>query len=157
MKRCTLWISLSVLLLASPAVAADFCTGEPAVSETASVAEPVSLRGEEPVEGPESPPELGMPEPVAQTCTAELDCEDGNVISCTGNSSCTVDHFNGTVTCDGDSTQCPNWCKATKQLDCGSCPDYFCSCTSLKGDCQVESGGVTCDGQFNPCSCPFGC
>lgn len=145
MRRFFPFLLLPLLLLAAPAVAADVCGGEPAVT--------VLL----PVDPPVDSPELGIPQPVPQTCTAELDCEDGNVISCTGNSTCIVNQFNGTVACDGDETQCPNFCRATLQHDCGSCGTYFCFCTSLKGDCQVGGGGVTCDGFFRFCRCPFGC
>lgn len=137
------------------AAAESEAASEEIASVEPTVAEPSSSRAS--LDEPVSSPLVGVANSSEQTCTAELDCEDGNVISCTGTNQCAVNHFFGYVECDGQRTTCPNFCEAKKLLDCGSCGDYLCSCTSLSGDCQVSSGGVTCDGQFTPCSCPLGC
>lgn len=164
MKRCTLILTLLLLVgLAFGASAAEE-TAEAAVAEERISAAPTgeaeateAAAEESSVTEPALLLDVGVPASSEQTCTAELDCEDGNVLSCTGSYSCKVNHFYGYVECDGQRTTCPNFCEARKRLLCGSCGEYFCSCTSLSGDCQVSSGGVTCDGNFNPCLCPFGC
>lgn len=82
--------------------------------------------------------------PTEQThCSANLDCGD-QVISCTGHSSCSANPFQGTVTCDGQVTTCPNRCEVWVQC----CWDCYVHCTSNSGDCVVGSDYVQCNGGF---------
>lgn len=63
-------------------------------------------------------------EPLLLTgCTAEKTCFGGNVVSCTGSTSCSVDC--GSVTCDGTQVEC------TCSAGCGS--TAYCACRSCGG------------------------
>lgn len=56
-------------------------------------------------------------------CSAEKTCFGGNVVSCTGNTSCTVDC--GSVTCDSTQVEC------TCSAGCGS--TAYCACRTCGG------------------------
>jgi hypothetical protein len=101
-------------------------------------------------------PEVGTPGPQWKTCTASLDCGDGNTVACTGDASCHTT-FSG-VECNGVQHQCPNYCSVGMTCQCCN-GSYFLSCGSLRGDCGSSYGGpgIQCDGQSFTCSdsCPF--
>jgi hypothetical protein len=100
------------------------------------------------------PPEVGTPAPQWKTCSASVDCGDGNTAACTGNSSCQVTIAG--VKCDGTETRCPNFCSIAESCDCCSGP-YTSVCWSRKGDCQYTSGGIACNGNTFSCAsaCPL--
>lgn len=104
-------------------------------------------------EAPAAPaPEIGTPAPTPRTCTATVDCGDGNTVSCTGNSICQV--TSPGVKCDGVETRCPNYC--TIGMSCECCTGTrTASCFSRKGDCQRVDNVIYCDGVPHPCICPF--
>lgn len=118
-----------------------------------------STAGSAPAESPETssetsplPEELFLPDPeLLAPCSATLDCEDGNVISCTGNSSCTANQWSGYVECDGQRTTCPNFCELTLWCTC-ECRTTFTKCTSLSGNCQQTGSSITCDGNTITCT-----
>jgi hypothetical protein len=97
------------------------------------------------------PAEIGTPEPEQQSCSAELDCGDGNVISCTGSSGCVVNEPEGYVECEGDRTTCPNRCEV--YVGCCNEPNPCgVHCYSNAGNCQTGAYSVTCDGGTVECS-----
>jgi hypothetical protein len=91
---------------------------------------------------------LGLPAPTYMSCSISRDCGDGNTVACTGNYSC-ANSTKG-VTCDSTEYACPNYC--TMGWTCTDCPDYFFSCSSLRGDCGVTGEG--CNGAPQRCFCP---
>src|ERR1700730_3831354 len=104
-------------------------------------------QGQPPISG------IAMPAPAEplpwepRTCSATFDCQDGNIITCSGNSSCTVNSFMGGVTCDGVEPPCPNRCQATRGCRCGTI-----SCWSPSGHCQSGSNFINCDGDVLTCA-----
>jgi hypothetical protein len=109
----------------------------------------------DPVEVPqELPPALGIPEPQMKACTVTQDCQDGNSVTCNGNSSCQSTIAG--VKCDGVETRCPNYCSIGMSCQCCNGP-YTTVCWSRSGDCQYTGGGIACNGHTITCeqSCPF--
>lgn len=89
---------------------------------------------------------LLLPEPVFLSgCTANFSCGDGNTVSCTGNTSCSV--TGAGVKCDGVYTNCPNRCTAYEPCYCGG----VLQCSSNVGACSHGNDTVTCDGQTLYC------
>ena len=68
------------------------------------------------------------PEPIPMTCSAQLQCPSGGTVSCTGQSSCTVQ--SQWVTCDGHNWICPGAC-----IPPGGCqdPEGYCECKAAGG------------------------
>lgn len=82
-------------------------------------------------------------------CSAQKDCGDGNVVSCTGNVSCTTTIAG--VKCDGQETRCPNFCTERIQCECG-----VFVCWSTSGNCTTFPTS-SCDGHELTCDlCPPG-
>lgn len=79
------------------------------------------------------------------SCTAELDCGDGNVVSCEGTSTCRTTIAG--VECDGNEVRCPNFCSVGVQCECG-----LRICWSTSGDCTQFP--PTCNGFELKCFCP---
>jgi hypothetical protein len=86
--------------------------------------------------------------PTPKSCSVSYTCQDGNVISCTGSYSCTVNTMTGEVSCDGYKTICPNRCWLTLWCRCGNV-----SCISTRGDCQHNGSSITCNGYTSQCEC----
>jgi hypothetical protein len=69
----------------------------------------------------------GTPAPSPLTgCQANLTCHNGCVISCTGNTTCTVG--NQQVTCDGNTTYCP-YPTCNPPMGCIE-PCSYCACVA---------------------------
>lgn len=137
-----------VMLIASPALAATETVATspaaveaPAISTAASCPTTLSnsdLSGEL--------DQLLTPKPQPTTCTAQLTCWGGDVISCTGQSTCSVDC--GSVLCDST-----NWVECTCDAP-AFCPaewkTAYCNCRSCGGThqqcfrCWCVNGGVNC-------------
>lgn len=98
----------------------------------------------EPLEDSQAlPPAVGVPEPQLKTCTVTKDCDGSGSVTCTGSMSC-QSTFAG-VKCDNVETKCPNFC--TISLICQCCDGTkTLSCSSLRGDCQRTSNGISCNG-----------
>lgn len=107
-----------------------------------------------PMEQPELPPAIGIPEPQMRACSVNQDCQDGTSVSCVGNSSCQTTIAG--VKCDGTETRCPNYCSIAMGCQCCNGP-YTTVCWSRKGDCQYTGNGIACNGHEITCdtSCPF--
>lgn len=93
---------------------------------------------------PENLDLLFTPEPDEQTsCSAEVTCWGGDVISCTGQTICTVDC--GSVLCDHVSHECT--CNVSF---CSGWETAYCNCRSCGGthqhcfQCWCLNGGVNC-------------
>jgi hypothetical protein len=99
-------------------------------------------------------PEVGVPEPQLKSCNVSVDCGDGNIVACTGNSSCQTTIAG--VKCDGNEVQCPNFCSIGMSCDCCNGP-YNTACWSRRGDCQYTGGGISCNGVELTCqsTCPL--
>jgi hypothetical protein len=113
-----------------------------------------SLAGTEaPAAGTDAPaPAIGTPAPKSLTCTATVDCGDGNTVTCTGNSICQV--TNPGVKCDGVETRCPNYCVIG--MSCQCCDGTRTqSCFSRSGNCQRTDEGIACNGIQRRCICPL--
>ena len=137
MTQITIRSALSTLLLLSLAAGVTFALDlQPVASTVETSAAAVA----------ETPDLLGIPEAVlASGCTAEHDCGDGNVVSCTGTSTCSQT-IPG-VECDGVQTQCPNHCTVAIQCSFG-----LKACWSTSGNC-VQSP-PSCNGR--PLQCGHG-
>ena len=134
--------ALLLVALAGPAVA----------DSSASGPSPADLAFLQSLAGTEAPaPAIGTPAPKSLTCTATVDCGDGNTVTCTGQSICQV--TSPGVKCDGVETRCPNYC--TIGMTCNCCDGtrtQFCS--SRSGDCQRTEDGIACNGIQRRCICP---
>jgi hypothetical protein len=117
-----------------------------AADETAFIAS-LQAENETPQEAPETLPDKVFLGP----CSASVNCGDGNVISCTGNSTCKAYSYLGKVTCDGQSTTCPNLCQLFLYCPCGTS-----SCHSTSGNCASGPGWISCNGFKVTCNKP-GC
>jgi len=119
-KRCVLWLVL-LTVLASPALAKGEIPPSPeALFQAFEAATTI-------------PGSLGIPEPLAMTCSANQTCPNQCVVACTGSSTCTVQSTS--VTCDGSTTNCPypscnvppgclepcDWCACIASLPAGGC------------------------------------
>lgn len=61
---------------------------------------------------------IGTPQPLFMTCTVQVECNDGTVKFCSGNSSCSTSGINHRcVTCDGIQQGC---CPVTCCEDCAA-------------------------------------
>lgn len=80
------------------------------------------------------------------SCTAQLDCGDGNTVSCSGSTSCQTTIAG--VKCDGQEVRCPNFCSVGVQCPCG-----LTICWSTSGNCTQFP--PTCNGRELRCRCPF--
>lgn len=140
MLRRRLFPALVILLtlLAVTAGAASAIDRSPEVAENP-----------EPGEAP--PKTLNLPDlanvaAAGGSCTAELDCGDGNVVSCEGSNTCRTTIAG--VECDGEEVRCPNFCSVGVQCECG-----LQICWSTSGDCTQFP--PSCDGFELKCRCPF--
>lgn len=115
-KLGTPFLLLAVLLLLPVLAAAD----EPATEGSDLLVELAC----DPTQSQAGEVEVEPTDPVFMTgCTAEKTCFGGNVVSCTGTTSCSVGC--GSVTCDGQQTEC------TCTAGCGT-PAY-CACRTCGG------------------------
>lgn len=101
-----------------------------------------------------APPDVGTPNPQWKTCSASIDCGDGNTAACTGNSNCHTTIAG--VMCDGTEVKCPNFCSISQSCDCCNGP-YIGTCWSRHGDCQYTDDGIECNGHEFTCGqlCPL--
>lgn len=83
---------------------------------------------------------------VGSSCSVSLNCGDGNVVSCTGTTSCS--RTIAGVICDGNEVRCPNFCSLS--LNCGPCG--IATCWSTAGNCTRNPDA--CDGRLLRCRCP---
>jgi hypothetical protein len=99
-------------------------------------------------------PDVGVPDPQWKTCTASVDCGDGNSVNCTGNANCHTTIAG--VMCDSTEVRCPNFCQISQSCDCCNGP-YVGTCWSRRGDCQYTEDGIECNGHNFTCEqmCPL--
>lgn len=106
---------------------------------------------------------LAVAAPASAACTATTTCQDGQVVSCSGTTSCTSKC--GLVNCDGKKTKCnvpccsatttcefgpsPISCDTHQNFDCSSEPGVFVHCNDIT---------IFCESEPDPCPtcCPFG-
>lgn len=139
MPRVILSTSL-VLLMAVPVAAAEQQADGPAGEIESPL---ISQEGELPGWTP-------IPSPVEMTgCTASLNCQDGNVVQCSGSIQCYVNAYSWSVKCDGVETPCPNRCQANRGCKCGTI-----TCWSPSGNCSSGCcpGFIDCDGSVLTCT-----
>jgi|GEM_PF-2458029 len=135
-------VFLSVCLICTFALTWSLAAATDAPASKANDSEPAEARLPDEL----IPDELTLPDPeLMAPCSATLDCEDGNVVSCTGNNSCTASQSGGYVECDGQRTTCPNYCQVAMFCDC-ECRSVTVFCSSLSGNCQQSGGSISCDG-----------
>lgn len=150
MKPKTLPLSLLVfgclVLVAAPALAD--AEAQPVAEEAAST-EAVAD------DAPPACPALdaGLVEPLLQApCSVSVECADGSMVSCTGDSSCSTSGTNGRcVTCDGvQEACCPKTC-------CENCEENLESC--LRGCGNPVPSCDVCHNTYNFCvsNCTGGC
>lgn len=94
--------------------------------------------------------DLSPQDPLHLTCTLQIECADGSVISCMGNNSCTTSGDGRCTVCDGVQTAC---CAVSC---CEVCDDALYACTS---DCGSPSECFVCLQEYNQCvsNCTGGC
>lgn len=96
---------------------------------------------------------MGTPEPLFMTCTVQVECSDGTIKSCSGNS-CSTSGYNGRcVTCNGVQvgTCCPTSC-------CEDCATAFDQCASNCGGGTPKNCNM-CNFGYQNCvaDCTGGC
>jgi len=97
-------------------------------------------------------PDLFPVAPLVQACTLQLECADGSVISCNGNSSCSTSSNGRCTICDGVQTACcPKTC-------CEVCDENYFQC-SLGCDPSIPITCRICDRVYDKCinNCTGGC
>lgn len=85
-------------------------------------------------------------------CSVTVECDDGSMVSCNGNSSCSTSGTNNRcVTCDGVQEGC---CAKTC---CEQCEENLQECDSMH--CPSEPGCTVCWNVYNYClsQCEGGC
>lgn len=94
---------------------------------------------------------LGVPPPLFMTCTVQIECDTGSVISCSGNSCSTGGASNNCVVCNGNQMGC--------------CPGLTCcqKCAAEREDCFLNCPDSRhcnyCNTAYNICvsGCTGGC
>jgi len=86
------------------------------------------------------------------TCTLQIECDDGSIVSCSGNSSCTTSNGGRCAVCDGVQAGC---CAKTC---CEDCYDTYYSCISTC-DPGIPFSCRICDKVLTLCQngCTGGC
>lgn len=91
-------------------------------------------------------------EPVPQTCSVVVECDDGSTVMCNGASSCSTNNGGRCVICDGVQGGC---CAKTC---CEVCEDSYFNC-SINCDPSVPVTCNICERVYNRCvnNCTGGC
>ncbi|HEY4563482.1 MAG TPA: hypothetical protein VIJ36_10910, partial [Thermoanaerobaculia bacterium] len=149
MKKMVLGASMilaCLIFLVPPATAATAPHGAPVLSDFLA-----SLAGPAPVNAAKRPAIRGE----KSLCVVAANCAGGGSVSCSGNNSTTscsgVDgncsiYEPGHVTCDGQTTWCPNVCPPPPP-DCGELEQecsWECNPCSYRFSCDPDTGDWNC-------------
>lgn len=108
---------------------------------------------------PEGPEEIGLfpQDPLQMTCSLQVECSDGSVISCMGNTTCSTSPDGLCTVCDGVTTAC-----CSVSTCCQECQFALDACTweCTSAPPPIPPGACRhCFDEYNACvaNCTGGC